>query len=57
MSVQANATHNIMELNDDERQLCEVWCRVMGYYQVTTNYNIGKRQEFNERKWYKEGDL
>ena len=33
----------------NERQECEIWCRVMGYYRPVSEFNIGKRGEFNER--------
>lgn len=26
----------------------------MGYYRNYENFNIGKKQEFNERKWFTE---
>ena len=38
-----------IELKDEERQPCEVWTRVMGYYRPVSAYNIGKKGEFNER--------
>jgi len=28
---------------------CEVWSRVVGYYRPVDNFNVGKRQEFNDR--------
>jgi len=28
---------------------CEVYSRVVGYYRPVQQYNIGKRQEFNDR--------
>ena len=33
----------------EERQECEVWTRVMGYYRPVSQYNVGKRGEFHER--------
>lgn len=27
---------------------------VMGYLRPMSNYNIGKKQEFKDRKWFKE---
>jgi anaerobic ribonucleoside-triphosphate reductase len=39
---------------DTERQPCEVWTRVMGYMRPVSNFNIGKKQEFKDRKWYKQ---
>lgn len=37
------------KLSDAERQPCEVWCRVMGYFRPTSFYNRGKKSEFEER--------
>ena len=37
-----------------ERTKCSVWSRSMGYIRPITNFNIGKRQEFEERKLFKE---
>ncbi|BAT71427.1 conserved hypothetical protein [Thermosulfidibacter takaii ABI70S6] len=36
---------------------CEVYSRVVGYYRPVSNWNIGKRQEFKERKYVKLGTL
>lgn len=38
-----------VELDGEERQPCEVWTRVMGYYRPVEMYNIGKKGEFHER--------
>lgn len=32
---------------------CEVWSRVVGYLRPVDGYNPGKKQEFEERKTYK----
>ncbi len=29
---------------------CEVYSRVVGYYRPVKNWNLGKREEFSERK-------
>lgn len=42
-------------LKDEERQPCEVWTRVMGYFRPVSGFNKGKKSEFNERKWFVEG--
>lgn len=42
----------LTELKDEERQPCEVWTRCMGYYRPVTNFNIGKKSEFAERKYF-----
>ena len=36
-------------LDDSERQPCEVWTRVMGYFRPVEAFNIGKRSEYAER--------
>ncbi len=38
-----------IELSNEERQPCEVWTRVMGYYRPVSFYNTGKKGEFHER--------
>lgn len=37
------------EIPNAERQPCEVWTRVMGYYRPVSMYNTGKKGEFHER--------
>ena len=34
---------------------CEVYSRVVGYYRPISNWNRGKKQEYTERKEFKEG--
>ncbi len=41
-------------LSDDERQPCEIWTRVMGYHRPMSSFNIGKKGEFHERKYFTE---
>ena len=43
-----------IKLNDGERTPCEVWSRVMGYHRPVSEYNKGKKEEFYERKCFKE---
>lgn len=38
-----------IEISNEERQPCEVWTRVMGYYRPVSFYNTGKKGEFHER--------
>ncbi len=45
---------NTSDLKDEERQLCEVWTRVMGYHRPVSDWNIGKQGEHEERKFFKE---
>lgn len=44
-----------VNLDDSERQPCEVWTRVMGYFRPISNFNIGKKSEYAERVCFKEG--
>ena len=41
-------------LADDERQRCEVWTRVMGYHRPVASFNIGKKGEHSERRFFSE---
>ena len=41
-------------IDDTERQECEIWTRVMGYYRPISEFNIGKIQEFKDRVYFKE---
>lgn len=43
-----------IQLDDSERQRCEIWTRVMGYHRPIENYNIGKKGEHEERTHFKE---
>ena len=43
-----------IELQDHERQPCEIWTRVMGYHRPVSQFNIGKQSEYRERKPYVE---
>jgi len=46
-----------LNMNDDERMKCEVWTRVMGYHRPVNDFNIGKRAEFTEPKWFTEQEF
>ena len=43
-----------IQLNDAERQPCEVWTRVMGYHRPVASFNIGKQGEHSERRFFAE---
>ena len=43
-----------IQLSDDERQRCEIWTRVMGYHRPVSSFNIGKKGEFYERRFFEE---
>ena len=41
-------------LKDSERQPCEVWTRVMGYFRPVSEFNVGKKSEYAERVCFSE---
>jgi anaerobic ribonucleoside-triphosphate reductase len=41
-----------VRINDDERTRCEIWTRVMGYHRPISSFNIGKKGEVAERKYF-----
>ena len=41
-------------LADEERQPCEVWTRVMGYHRPVASFNVGKKGEHKERRFFAE---
>lgn len=43
-----------LPLDDAERQECEVWTRVMGYFRPVSAFNIGKKSEYAERVCFSE---
>ncbi len=45
---------SVTELKNNERQLCEIWTRVMGYFRPLSEFNKGKKAEFLERKTFTE---
>ena len=49
-----NPNINDITLDDSERQPCEVWTRVMGYYRPVSHYNTGKKGEFHESVEFEE---
>ena len=46
-----------IELDDSERQPCEIWTRVMGYPRPVASFNTGKQGEFHERVYFTEDKL
>lgn len=42
------------QLEEHERQRCEVWTRVMGYHRPVASFNVGKQGEFAERRHFEE---
>lgn len=43
-----------IKLSDEERQPCEVWTRVMGYFRPVSEFNKGKKSEFYARQYFTE---
>lgn len=41
-------------ITNSERTKCEVWTRVMGYHRPISSFNIGKKGEVAERKYFDE---
>ena len=41
-------------LKNEERQRCEVWTRVMGYHRPVASFNVGKKGEHCERRFFRE---
>ena len=41
-------------LSPEERQRCEVWTRVMGYHRPVASFNVGKKGEHCERRFFEE---
>ncbi len=54
LSSQPKLNASIFVLPDEERQPCEVWTRVMGYHRPVASFNIGKKGEHHERKFFQE---
>ena len=43
-----------IELKNEERQKCEIWTRVMGYFRPVSEFNLGKQSEHTERLHFEE---
>ncbi len=50
--LESNDDAPLLKLNDDERQRCEIWTRVMGYHRPVTSFNPGKQSEHRERRHF-----
>lgn len=55
--VQTVVGNQTITITDEERQECEVWTRVMGYYRPVSEFNIGKKSEHAERTYFAEQKL
>lgn len=54
MNAMTDIRHLDIALDDTERQRCEVWTRVMGYHRPVASFNIGKKGEHHERRFFTE---
>ncbi len=55
--VQAVIGNRTITVTDEERQACEIWTRVMGYYRPVSEFNIGKKSEHTERAFFIENKV
>lgn len=44
----------LKNIDEHERQRCEVWTRVMGYHRPVSEFNPGKQSEHRERVHFAE---
>ncbi|MBA7529772.1 hypothetical protein ES705_21971 [subsurface metagenome] len=52
--IQRKTDKGTITIKNSERQECEIWSRVMGYYRPVSEFNIGKKSEFKERVYFSE---
>ncbi|MGM0600876.1 MAG: ribonucleoside triphosphate reductase [Candidatus Rifleibacteriota bacterium] len=43
------ASVDTIEIEEDKRQPCEIWTRVMGYFRPVSQFNAGKKSEYSDR--------
>lgn len=42
----------ILEMKEEERTKCEVYSRIVGYLRPVSQWNVGKKAEFIDRKTF-----
>jgi anaerobic ribonucleoside-triphosphate reductase len=52
--IQTLVGNKTITIEDSERQECEVWTRVMGYFRPLESFNVGKKSEHAERQYFTE---
>jgi anaerobic ribonucleoside-triphosphate reductase len=52
MALTTTARGRDITIPDSERTECEIWTRVMGYYRPVSEFNIGKKSEHADRKYF-----
>jgi|GEM_PF-785363 hypothetical protein len=54
LNISTTKEKTMTQLNNQDRQKCEVWTRVMGYHRPVSAFNKGKQSEHKERQHFKE---
>ena len=54
MEVKEISKEEVLENLNDKRQKCMVYTRVIGYHRPVESFNIGKKSDHKERKYFKE---
>lgn len=54
LTISTKKEKTMTQLNNQDRQKCEVWTRVMGYHRPVSAFNKGKQSEHKERQHFKE---
>jgi len=52
--LQMSGETELNKTKDRDRQPCEIWTRVMGYHRPVSSFNIGKKGEYYQRKFFSE---
>ncbi len=47
----------LITIGDSERQECEIYDRVVGYYRPISEFNIGQKQYHKERHFHQEKEI
>ena len=54
MEVKELTKEKMLEKLKEKRQKCMIYTRVMGYHRPVESFNIGKKSEHKQRKYFKE---
>ncbi len=54
MEAKTLSKEELLKKLEHKRQKCMVYTRVMGYHRPVESFNIGKKAEHKERKYFKE---
>ena len=50
--IKENLKNEISSINGIKRQECEIFSRVVGYFRGVTNWNVGAKAQYDNRKTY-----